>query len=174
MDNYKQKPWYTLDIKIDNAIQSNFDFDKLWNDSVFTKASNGSWGVWHFQGNEKFTIVTPEWVKYMHDINLEVGSIILFYRKPHYVHYGLHVDTYNKVGKPEFSNYALNWVVNGNDASDMVWYDWPSQEGTLETYSDELGGFPYYYWPNLDHEPTEIASRRIGKTPTVVNVGILC
>jgi hypothetical protein len=173
MDNHKQKPWYKLNINIDNAIQPDFNFNQLWNESVFKHKSEGrSGGLWCFPRNEKLKLVTAEWLSYMESLDLEVGSILLFYREPYFIQPETHVDIYNmEDGGHEFGNYALNWVVDPADNSEMIWYKWPEQDGTLTRLQDS-SNLPYYHWPNSEFVDKEIARHIIGREFTLVNVGI--
>jgi hypothetical protein len=65
----------------------------------------------------------------MKSIGLEVGNCIIFYRDAHYVHPSVHIDIDKQTGNP--AHYAINFVLDPLDDSDMIWYSYPKKKWTI-------------------------------------------
>lgn len=157
------KPWYELDIDIKNAIRPDFDFKKMYEESEF---STSPIGIWFMHHEELGDIFTPEWLAYMDSLGLAPGTCMMFYRKPHYLYPAVHVDIHKATSQP--AAFALNWVLDPDDDSEMIWYDWPEEE---TEYDITPAGTPYLSWPNEKFEGKPYVSRTIGNKMTLVKTG---
>ena len=158
------KPWYTLNVDISNAVREDFNFNSLYTNSKF---ANKPIGTWSFTNNEINNIVTPEWSTYICNLlGAELTEIMIFYREAHYICPEAHVDVRSG---GDISIYALNWVLNKNDDSEMVWYDAPLSTARFKKLEENV---VYRYWPLTEVQHNELTRRSIKNIPTIVNVGI--
>lgn len=158
------KPWYTLNVDVKNAIKDGFDFKKFFNESKF---KGTSYGIWFIDSHELTNLFSESWLDYMKQIDLAPGSCMLFYRAPHFVYPKVHVDLSIKTSKPIV--YGLNWVLDPDDDSEMIWYPNTNIEPeTKLTPADNL----YNAWPSESFADQEYVSKRIGNNLTLVNPGI--
>lgn len=145
------KPWYRLNLSVDNAIQDNFVFPEI----------TSLMQICRYRASEIFT---ADWLTYMKSHNLTVDRAYIFIRKNLQKDFSAHIDS-TQDGKPD--PVSLNWV-HGNDDRDMVWY---------HTNFDELEfkvtpiGTRYYEAPIS--KLTEIDRCRIGNQITLVNTDTL-
>ena len=162
MIDYNQ-PWQTLNIDVSNAVRNDFDFDKLFNESEF---KNGQAGIWRFERKHFTKLLSQEWIDQMHALGLMVQAALVFYRKPYYFHHEAHVDV-SWTG--DLCSSAINWTMDPLDDSEMIWYD-----VSIDTAKTEItqANTKYFYWPNSEVEGKIFASKRIGVTPTLVNVSV--
>ena len=159
------KPWYTLNVGIGDAIKQDFDFKNLYNNSAFSKDQMGIWFYTYDKLRELFN--TP-WLKYMKSIDLEVGSCVVFYRKPNYYRDEVHTDLLSHSNLPAV--YGLNWTLDPNDDSEMIWYENSVPPPPLMQVPEN--DLQYIGWPLSDFIDKEIAQHTIGNQLTLVNVGI--
>ena len=130
------RPWYRLNIDISNAVRADFDFDKLYTDSEF---ANKPAGLWQFNSKTLTNLFNDSWIDYLKSTGFPITGAMLFYRAPYFIHPQAHIDVRATGIK---SIYGVNWVINDNDDSEMIWYDTPaigginekSEAGTLYTY----------------------------------------
>jgi hypothetical protein len=162
MIDYKQ-PWQILNIDISNAVRSDFNFDKLFDESEF---KDGQAGIWRFERKYFTMLLNQEWIDKMHDAGLMVQAALLFYRKPYYFHHEAHVDV---AWTGELCSSAINWTIDPEDNSEMIWYD-----VSLDSASTGItqANTKYFYWPNEQVEGKIFASKCIGTKPTLVNVSV--
>lgn len=158
------KPWHTLNINISNAIKSDFDFKNLYNNSVFSKEQLG---LWFYSNDNLEKLFNTQWLEYMKSIDLEVGCCIVFYRKPNYYRDEVHLDILDS-GIP--SVCALNWILDPDDDSEMIWYENTVPLPPFIKLPDN--DIRYLSWPLSDFTDKEIARHTIGNQLTLVNVGI--
>ncbi len=158
------KPWYTLDIDVSNAIRPGFDFNKFFNESKF---KGGPYGIWFIDKHELLDYFSEEWLAMMSEKDLAPGSCMIFYRSPHFVYPNVHVDLSIKTQKP--ITYGLNWVLDPSDDSEMIWYPETNFEPEQKvTPADNL----YHAWPNEKFKDEPFVSKCIGNNLTLVNPGI--
>jgi hypothetical protein len=156
--------WHTLDINIDNAIQPNFNFDQLI--STSDHLVNFNWDMWSYRYEQLPIFFREEWLDYMRSINLEISSVLLFYRQEFCNISEAHIDMpFNKGGE---LNCSINWVV-GTDTGDMVWYD-TVNEINLDKYQSTPANNKYITFPI--NELVEVDRHRIGSIPTLVRVDV--
>jgi hypothetical protein len=155
------KPWYRLNIDINNAVRTDFDFMQLRANSKF---STDPVAIWTYSKSQLTDIVNVEWLDYMKSIGLEPSSLLVFYRDPYYTASKAHVDI-RRNNIP--SIYAINWVIDPEDDSEMVWFKLPEDSG----HSDITTANTYYKsWPMEELE--ELSRCCIKDIPTLVSIGI--
>lgn len=160
MDNLK--PWYTLDIDVTKAINPAFNRSEWLAQSEF---ANSPIGIWHIAQADLHKVFTQDWLQYMKELNLDPGSCLMFYRAPHYIHPSVHIDIHGGSRTPMI--YALNWVIDANDDSEMVWYNTPKDLGDeMITPADT----PYISWPADKFSNAAQVKRKIGNQLTLVDV----
>jgi hypothetical protein len=158
------KNWYILNIDIKNAVNLDFKFEELAQNS--TNLNKQHWDMWTYRYDSLTQIFTNDWLEYMRSINLEISSALLFYRLPKVHQFEAHIDM------PMISGAGLscpiNWVI-GKDTSSMVWYNLPEQYNysnvELTPSNNKYVSFPI-------SELIEIERHVIGNTPTLVRVDI--
>jgi hypothetical protein len=160
----KLKPWYTLDIDVNNAIRNDFDFAKLLENSEFKNAPAGIFAIVH---KDLKTLFTDTWLEYMKQQQLDVGSCLMFYRKPFYIHPETHIDIIKSTGA--LATYALNWILDPEDDSEMIWYDFPNDTGSSENTPVNT---PYVSWPNSVFDNQTPVARCIKNQLTLVRTGL--
>lgn len=155
------KNWYQLNISIDHAVKSNFDYYSLIKDSDFLAAYD--WIQYHIGEDQLTNVFNVDWLSYMKDLDLEVKYAYMFYRRP--LRPGLdpnvHVDGYqdNPLSIP------INWVITP-DNNDMVWYELkPDARGVSLLGSI---GREHTVW-SLE-EVIEIDRHCLGNVPTLVRI----
>jgi hypothetical protein len=163
MENLYKQNWHVLNVDVSRALRDTFNPTEYYNNSEFKDKPVGLWAI---HDTELHTIFSDEWLAYMESINLKVGSCLMFYRQPHYIYPEIHVDVYKTDHEPAI--YALNWTLEEDDDSEMVWYDIPIETGSLDTH---LIPTPYKWWPMSDEYP-EIERRAVGNKMTIVNIGL--
>ena len=157
------KPYYKLDIRTNGAIRSDFNFDDLTN-----SLSGGSIGIWMFKHTELSTIFSKTWLNYMENIGLPVGTCLLFYRTRDFIYPEVHVDI--AMVDNTVSHYAINWTLDDNDDSEMVWYSYPTKKQTVVQHTP--ADTPYISWPLKNFLGQEICRHILGTNPTLVNTSM--
>ncbi len=157
------KPWYRLNIDISNAIRSDFDFDQLYTESVF---AGKPIGIWSYTKEQISNIINEEWISYAESLGIYLSGIMLFYRAPYFVAPDAHVDVRKN---NNIAVYAINWVINPADDSEMVWFDVPTIAGKDQVTET---GTPYRSWQIDEVADLEISRCCIKNIPTLVNIGI--
>ena len=173
MENLYNKNWHTLNIDISTALRDTFDPDAFYEQSEF-KGKPAA--VWEFRNEELRKIFTDEWLLHMELLDLKIASCMIFHRQPYYIHPEIHVDAY-KTHTPVV--YALNWALEENDDSEMIWYDIPSDTAlsdqvnpkSYEKWWMDLIPPPFKCWP-MDGNYPELERRAISNIMTLVNVSI--
>lgn len=169
MDNFKQQPWYRLNIDMTNAINPNFDFDNYGNifklqDGVPKKAA---W--WKVDTSNINKFLSPIWInKFEKLIGYKLNYALIFYRSEASLG-KCHIDYDSMTGKP--LAYAINWCPKLDDA-DMVWYNDTSDKFTKELLSAGNGEAKYTEYLLTEIDNTVISRCKIGSTLTLVNNGI--
>jgi hypothetical protein len=154
------KPWHVLNIDVSNAVREDFNFEE---ELAKTHAHKSGQWLWSFHKSELATIFNSEWLEYMKSLNLEVFSMLMFYRAPYLTDSDSHIDL------P--TNFAINWVHNDSDDSEMQWYDTPlNLDYARESRTAQTGG--YVYIPLKTSELDQIDSRCLGKVTTLVRTDI--
>lgn len=155
------EPWYRLNIDISNAIRADFDFDKLYAQSEY---ASKPLGIWAYSKDQITDVVNQAWLDYMSSIGLNPSEIMLFYREPHYITPDAHIDIRKN---NNLAVYAINWVLDAEDTSEMVWFKTPSDTG----HADITTANTYYKsWPMEELE--ELSRCCIKDIPTLVSIGI--
>ena len=157
------KPWYRLNIDISNAVREDFNFNSLYTNSKF---ANKPVGTWVFSKDQLTDIVNQRWLDYMSSIGLNPTGIMLFYREPHFVAAGAHIDIRKN---NTLAIYAINWVLNPADDSDMIWFSHPTEPGISAVTEANTN---YTYWPMDDIKDLEIDRCCIKNIPTLVSISI--
>ena len=145
------KPWYRLNLNIDNAIKDRFVFPQIKNPMK----------ICIYDAEQIFS---GEWLSYMKDQNLIVNRAYVFIRKDYQKDNSAHIDSTDD-GTP--NPISLNWV-QGIDDRDMVWYH---TEGVELEYKLTPAGTRYYDVPIS--KLTEIDRCRIGNQITLVKTDTL-
>lgn len=158
------KPWHTLNIDVSNAVRTDVDFKKMFNESEYAQTNIGMWFV---QNEELEKFFTKDWLLYMAGLGLDPGTCLIFYRQPHYIHPEVHVDIHKVSGQPTV--FALNWVLDPEDDSEMIWYDFPEDHNKFQTTP---AGTPYISWPNEVFTNKEPITKCLGNNMTLVNTGL--
>jgi hypothetical protein len=157
------KPWYRLNIDISNAVRADFDFNKLYSESEF---ADKPLGIWQFNSDTISKVFTDKWISYTKNLGLDINGAMLFYREPYFVHSEAHIDV-RRNNIP--SVYAINWVIDPEDDSEMVWYNEPT---TAKREAKTEAGTSYSYWRMGEIADLEISRLCIGNRPTLVRVNI--
>lgn len=80
--------------------------------------------------------------------DLEPISVLFFYRKPNYQHFGAHIDLNDTTNKND-SIYAINWILE-DDESEMVWYNLPSDWQNNLKYTEVGSAYAEWDTSNLE------------------------
>lgn len=160
--DYKQ-PWQQLDIDVSNAVRKDFDFKDTYNKSQFAGKPAG---IWHYRDSELDQFLDSAWIDQMHQLGIPVKNAMVFFRDSFYLHPEAHIDIF-WTGEPCVA--AINWTLDPNDDSEMVWYDQPKVDASADITP---AGTKYVSWPLEQIEPYQSASKVIGTTPTLVRTGI--
>jgi hypothetical protein len=164
---YDIQPWRTLDIDVSFAERKDFDFNAHLNNSTYAKLPGG---FFEWRKKDLSQLLNLDWLKYMKSINLEVDHVLGFYRKPFYQHPEAHVDMYYSLKKPAV--FALNYVIDPQDDSEMVWYKFPEFQGKTVEHSATNEVHNYETFPIDKIKDRELARHTIGRKMTMVSVGI--
>ncbi len=157
--------WHILNIDISNALRSDFKIEDFLIGAEFVKKNHC--GVWGYNGNELTKMFTIEWLTYMKSMDLEVVSVLVFYRDAHLAYPEGHIDY---IFGQEHPYVAINWVL-GNDDSEMIWYKTPADVTDKPRKNTESNqGHEYVAWPLT--ELVEVERHRIGNIPTIVRVDV--
>lgn len=156
------KSWHELNISIDDALNKDWDPEEFRLNSEF---ADGPLGIWFIEQSRLPMIFNTTWLDYMSGLNLDIGSCIIFYRAPHYIHPHVHVDMYKETGKPLI--FGLNWVIDPEDDSEMIWYETapPGGESQITPAITD-----YLNWPMEELKDIPYQSHCIGRKLTLVNV----
>lgn len=160
--NYQQ-PWQTLNIDIFAALRPGINLDDMYNKSQF---AGQPCGVWRYCNTEIDQLLDIDWINGMHQIGIPVKSALVFYRIPFYTHPEAHIDVFWS-GEPVIA--GINWTLDHEDDSEMVWYNHPKEPPT-----PDLGSFGLRYtsWPLEQIQSYEFARKTIGTVPTLVRTDI--
>jgi hypothetical protein len=159
------KNWHKINIDISGALHNAFNVDNFLIGAEYVKKNHC--GVWGYNSDSLTQMFTEEWLSYMQSLNLEVVSVLIFYRDAYFVFPEAHIDY---LFGEDYPYVAINWVL-GNDSSEIVWYNTPAdidQKPRRITQSNQ--GHEYVSWAL--NEVTEIDRHCIGNTPTIVRVDI--
>jgi hypothetical protein len=159
------KPWHRLNIDVSNAVQSHFDTARLYAESEF---AGKPVGVWTFTNEQMFDVITEEWATYMSTLGFNLTGMILFFRDANLPAHSAHVDI-RKDDNHGCAIYAINWLLDTEDDSEMVWYDMPD---TLGQDKVSEAGTLYKAWPLSEVSDLEISRCTIKNIPTLVRVNI--
>lgn len=160
--NYQQ-PWQILNIDISNALRTDIDLKDMYNKSQYAGAPAG---IWHYRDIELDKLLDTNWIKRMHQIGIPVKNAMVFYRDPFYVHPEAHIDVFWS-GEPCIA--AINWTLDPDDDSEMIWYNTPKESANADITPAET---KYLSWPLEQIESYEFAKKTIGSVPTLVRTGI--
>jgi hypothetical protein len=160
--NYQQ-PWHELTLDVTNALRKDIVLNDLLINSEFVNAPGG---IWHFQADTIEKLLSADWIQHMHEIGIPVRNLMIFYRTPYFLHTEAHIDLLWS-GGPAIS--AINWTVDAQDDSDMIWYDTPPDPPVEDMTPAET---KYTSWHLDQIAPYESARKTIGITPTLVRTDI--
>jgi hypothetical protein len=162
------KPWHVLDIDISDAIRLDLDFGQLLEKS---DAVDKSIFLWNFANESLTELFDSQWLAYIKSLGFEIRNTLLFYRAPNYVHPLAHID-YVGTANPVPAIYALNFVIDHDDDSCMVWFDRTEQSGMMTTDADYSNPQNHYeFWPMDQLVGCEIDRRCIGRQLTLISTG---
>jgi len=184
MDNYKQKPWYRLNVNVSGAIRDDFDWRSVIN---FDEGPISCYTVYKEQIYDE--IFNKDWLEYWHSIGLTLNEAFLFWRHGEIMTGPAgdppHFDTY--FNEPfRIHHYGCNWTldykpfwdkwkgfVDGEDDDGvMTWYHMNGQDLSYN-YKEEQGRGSTLLVPGLlDHQP--VSTIDIGKNspPTLVRTSL--
>lgn len=157
-------PWRLLNISIDDALRRDFDFNEFYRTSQFKDKPQG---IWNLSYNRLPELFNNNWLMYMKDLDLEISNCLIFFRKSGYFRYeDKHIDI---LPNKKIAIYALNWVVNPNDDSEMVWYNMVDDQGVLDINPAKAD---YVSWTVAESESAELARHCVGSRMTLINIGL--
>jgi len=156
------KPFYQLDIDISQALNPELDLIGL------KKEANDAVHIWRIPHEKLPDVFDQDWLEYMRGMGLDVGSCLIFYRDAYYLHPSVHIDIHKPTGTP--SHYAINWVLDPHDDSDMIWYTWPTEDSG--TFDNTPADTPYLGWDIDKFTGQEIYRHTIGNQVTLVNTSM--
>jgi hypothetical protein len=162
VSNLSESPWHVLNVDVSNAINKDFDFNKLINEST-------THDLWPYTGEKLQQLFAPEWLAYMADLGILPDSATIFYRSPFFVEPNAHIDLFQNPIRPAV--YALNWVVNKDDDSEMVWFDNPDIPGEYIMYDATEVGSRNMSWPMTYFADKPIYRRTLGNQLTLLTTG---
>ena len=160
------KPYYPLNIDVSNAVRPDFDKEAWKRNTIYPGTPVDVWFIPH---DKLSTLLTQEWLDYVKDSGIPLGGSLLFYRSPYYQHPHPHIDTHKETGLPTI--LSLNFTVDFEDDSEMIWYDLPKATGHTFITPNQT---PYVEWPpGYFKDKTITHRRRIGREQlTLVNTSI--
>ena len=162
------RPWHVLDIDISNAVRTDLDFDQLLEKSG---AVDKSIFLWNFTDESLTELFDPQWLVYIKSLGFEIRNTLLFYRAPDYIHPLAHID-YVGTANPVPAVYALNFVIDTEDDSSMVWFRHNKKSGMMKTDADFSNPQNHYeFWPMDQLVGCEIDRRCIGRQLTLISTG---
>jgi len=166
-NNRYRKPWHILNLDISDALRPNLDLKQFYENSNFSGKDAGVWGFGRKTGYELDRLFSDAWLDKMEDLKIPVNFCLLFYRKPQLIYPKVHIDVFSDMVP---AIYAINWVVDPKDDSEMVWYNIPNE---LPGKSEVIGNTdsPYVSWPLEQVEKYEFSRKCLGQTPTIVSTG---
>jgi hypothetical protein len=150
---------------VSTAIRSDFDIDKFLKGKVFDKYNRCA--IVPLATKKDFkTFFDHKWLKYMKSINLEFDTAVVFYRVPHCLSPGTHIDATDdgRVGI-----YAINFVADPNDKSFMTWHKMPKKNDSLIAKPNQVGNH-YIGYPH--GKLKEVARHSIGRNMVMVRTGV--
>lgn len=163
--DYNQ-PWHRL-TKIDTSIKVTADgFDT----TEFLKKSknpNAPGDIWSFYGADMTKVLNHQWLEFVSDTIMPVGSFLMFYRSPYFVLPEAHTDIFYH--SQESNIFGINIVISPDDDSVMTWYNVPNETGKLAVTSADT---KYLYWPLDEVKDHEVSRVTIGNQLTLVKTGL--
>lgn len=157
-------PYYELDIDISDALSTKLDLFQLH------KSLDGHpIAIWEYKHTELEQIYSREWLEYMCSIGLQIGNTLIFYRNPHYLNPVVHIDTY---ANASVNHYAVNFVLDPNDDSDMIWYSYPPGMTHLPPLTYTHTRMHYIGWDLGSYTGQELHRYTIGRRMTLVNTSM--
>jgi hypothetical protein len=152
------KCWYNLNINVENALLPEYNSA----DKLFKKFNpDKEIGHWIFNHQTLPEIFSQDWLNYMKDSNLELGSIMITYRAPFFFRPYVHVD----VSQHEKLSLSINWTIDNNN-SYMNWFTMPTRDPDGFQYGPLNN--PYPEWKN--DEFTEVDRCYISANPVLVRI----
>lgn len=164
-DKYK-KPWHVLKIDISSALKPGLRLQQFYENSEFF---GKGLGIWDFGKKTNYAVedlFSESWLSKMEDMGIPVNSSLLFYRKPHLIYPEAHIDVFSDMAP---AIYAINWVADPSDDSEMVWYNVPDSLGESKIIGST--DTPYISWPLDQIEKYEFSRKCLGNIPTLVSTG---
>lgn len=161
--NYQQ-PWQELTVDVSTAVRKDIVLENLLSNSEYASQPGG---IWRFGYDTVDQFLSTDWIAQMHNIGILIQTALVFYRTPYYVHPNAHIDIMTTSNKPAIA--AINWTMDAQDDSDMIWYNIPPIPPEHATTSADT---KYQHWLLDQIAPYEIARKTIGTTPTLVRTGI--
>lgn len=160
---------YYIDLNIDatNALRHDLDLEDLKN----TVTNNDPVKSWTLRKEKLLDIYNKDWLDHIESIAGKIVGSLIFWRAPNYFDDKLHIDM--KPDPLEVAKWGLNFGVDNNDNSDMIWYEPNSKEfldrGTTKFTSN---GSPYRVWSLEEFEGYEAARKKIGQKLVLINTSI--
>jgi hypothetical protein len=153
-----------LDIDVSDAVSPSLDLDRLK-----SSLNGGPIGIWNWQHENLSEVFTKSWLAHMKQIGLNVGTCLVFYRDTHYLYPSVHVDVYNQTGNP--IHYAINWILDPDDDSEMIWYTYP-KDATKNRGARTPADINYMYWELDNFTGQEICRHTVKNRLTLVNTSM--
>ena len=157
------RPWNELTIDVTDALRKVVVLDDLLVNSEFVNAPGG---IWHFKSDTVEQMLSVDWMHHMHEIGIPVRNLMIFYRTSYFLHTEAHIDLLWS-GEPAI--FAINWTLDAEDDSDMIWYN-PPPDPPIEDMTP--AATRYTKWRLDQIAPYESARKTIGTTPTLVRTNM--
>jgi hypothetical protein len=156
---------HVLDISINGAIRSDFNFNSLL-DNLSLNKHDGYDLSWKFNEAELLTLFSQTWLDYMASLDLKVNSCVVFFKEAGYQPPGAHIDTYaNFDSVPYVCNLILPPATG-----DMVWYQLPIE--SPEASEVPFTKTTYKAWLFEDVDLVELCRESIGNQLTLVRTDL--
>jgi hypothetical protein len=162
VNKLSDRPWHVLNVDVTGAINKEFDFNELITDAP-------TYLLRPYTGETLQQLFAPEWLAYMAELGILPDSATIFYRSPFFVEPNAHIDLFQNPIRP--AAYALNWVVNTDDDSEMIWFDTPDTTGEYMLYDPSEIGSGNMSWPMTEFANKPIYRRTLGTKLTLLTTG---
>ena len=160
---------YFVDLNIDatNALRSDLDLEDFKN----TVNTNDPVKSWTLMGESLYDVYDKEWLNYIDSVAGKIIGSLIFWRASNYFDDKLHIDL--KPDPLEVAKWGLNFGIDGNDNSEMIWYE-PYAEEFLSGGNTKFttNGSPYSVWSVEEFEGYEATRKIIGQNLVLINTSI--
>jgi hypothetical protein len=169
------KYFLDLDFDVTNALSASLDLDAL---RLTGEDPSGAHDIWCFMRDDLDKIFDAEWINRLESLGLSISYALVFYRKDNYFHPHAHVDT---LGDENFDiqkdsipviNYGVNFVLDAEDDSEMIWYELDPRDGTIADNFLINNGRGCSTWDLNHFYGKEVARKTIGRNLVLVNTAV--